>query len=79
MAKHLIRRVRQDANITAVERSIECNMDLPEGSVRLVLPKGRKARNDMPVASLRRSYAKATARAEQKALRRRAREMTQAE
>lgn len=50
------RQVRDDASIAAAERCIAKTMGLPEGSIKLVRPNGRKARSDASVKSLRAQY-----------------------
>jgi hypothetical protein len=50
------RRVRKNASVGSAQRSIAREMGLPEGSIKLVLPSGRKARADASVASLRGKY-----------------------
>jgi hypothetical protein len=53
LRKNLIRR---DATISRAEHEIERVFGLPHGSVRLVLPSGRKARTDKLVGSLLRDW-----------------------
>ncbi len=50
------RRLRDDASIGSAERTIARDFGLPAGSIRLVLPNGRKARRDKDVAGLRRDW-----------------------
>lgn len=44
--------VRSDATVGATERRMEKCFGLPNGSVCLLLPSGRKARSDKEVGSL---------------------------
>lgn len=44
---------REDGAIGALQRTIEKNFKLPDGSVKLVYPSGRKARSDADVGALR--------------------------
>ncbi len=44
--------LRRDASVGTGQRVIEKQFGLPEGSVRLVLPSGRKARVDKVINSL---------------------------
>lgn len=46
------RRARADATIASIQRTMERKFGLPEGSVKLVYPSGRKARVDATVGSL---------------------------
>ena len=46
------RAARVDASVGTIARSIEKNFKLPEGSVRLVLPTGRKAHVDGKISNL---------------------------
>lgn len=50
------RQVREDASIASTERTIAHTMGLPEGSIKLILPNGRKAISDASVKSLRAKY-----------------------
>ena len=43
---------RRDASVTAGQREIERVFALPEGSVRLYLPSGRRARGDKTIGAL---------------------------
>jgi hypothetical protein len=61
MAKKLRRReytprrvfsMRSDASVWTAQREIERVFGLPEGSVYLVLPSGRRARSDKNIGSL---------------------------
>ena len=51
------RSANANAWIETIQATIEEEMRLPEGSVRLVYPSGRKARSDATVGSLRRRWA----------------------
>lgn len=46
------RAARVDATIATITREIERVFKLPEGSVRLVLPNGRKAHQDGRISNL---------------------------
>lgn len=46
------RAARVDATVGAIIRRIESDYKLPDGSVRLVLPSGRKAHMDGKIANL---------------------------
>ena len=48
---------RRDARVGTITSRIEKDYGLPEGSVRLILPNGRKARVDGRIASLLRNWA----------------------
>ena len=50
------RRLRDDASIASAEKSIAREFGLPPGSIRLVLPNGRKARSDKDIAGLRKDW-----------------------
>lgn len=51
---------RCDARIGSINRRIESDYGLPEGSVCLVLSTGRKARIDATVGALQRNWSKLT-------------------
>ena len=46
------RAARVDASVGSIIRSIERDYGLPEGSVRIVLPSGRRAHVDGKIANL---------------------------
>ena len=48
--------LRTDGSIASAQETIEKDLSLPSGSVRLVNPNGRKARADGSVGSLLRSW-----------------------
>ena len=50
------RSLRDDASIAAAEATIAREYNLPVGSIRLILPSGRKARTDKTVAGLRKDW-----------------------
>ena len=50
------RRARKNASLDSVQKRLEDLLGLPYGSVKLILPSGRKARGDSSVESLRRSW-----------------------
>jgi hypothetical protein len=49
---------RSDAGLPAMIRTIEKTYKLPEGSVQLVYPSGRKVRSDATVGNLRKKWQK---------------------
>lgn len=49
-------RLRTDASIAAAQREIARVFDLPEECIRLVNPRGRKARDDKKVGALLRDW-----------------------
>jgi hypothetical protein len=51
------RNIPANASIEAAERAIVRTLGLPDGSIRLVLPSGRKARRDATVQSLKDHWA----------------------
>jgi hypothetical protein len=50
------RAARKDASIPALVQTIAAMLDLPEGSVQLVYPSGRRAGANASVGSLRRNW-----------------------
>ena len=50
------RKLRDDASVGSAERTIARDFGLPAGSIRLILPNGRKARRDKDVAGLRKDW-----------------------
>lgn len=54
------RGLRADGSIAAAHRTIETTFGLPEGSVRLVYPSGRKARSDATVGAFLRHWLRAS-------------------
>lgn len=46
------RAARSDATVGSIARRIEKDFKLPEGSIRLVLPSGRKAHVDGKISNL---------------------------
>lgn len=48
--------LRSDASVKSGQRRIEKVFKLPEGSVRLVLPSGRKARSDKKIEAWLRDW-----------------------
>lgn len=48
--------LRVDGSVQTAHRTIEQKFGLPEGSVRLVYPSGRKARSDANVGALLRHW-----------------------
>lgn len=50
------RKFRDDSSIASATAQIESVYGLPKGSVRLVHPRGRKARTDGKVGGLRKKY-----------------------
>jgi hypothetical protein len=50
------RKFREDASIATVEKTIAEISGLPEGSVRIVYPSGRKARSDSDVGKLKKYW-----------------------
>ena len=50
------RRARADSSLATLQRSIERDYGLPQGSIRIVRPDGRKVRCDAKVAHLRREW-----------------------
>ena len=46
------RKFRSNSSIKAVQNSIEQNFGLPEGSVRLINPNGKKIRSDATLKTL---------------------------
>lgn len=44
---------RSDASVGSLQRTIEKQFGLPDGSVRLLRPSGRSKRSDASIASLR--------------------------
>jgi hypothetical protein len=53
------RGARADASIASIIRRIECDYKLPEGSVRLYLPSGRRAHVDGSIQNLLNRWDKA--------------------
>jgi len=49
-------RLHDDGLVGNAARSIEREMKLPKGSVRLIYPSGRKARTDSTVGALKRRW-----------------------
>ena len=47
------RKAKSNSSIATVQRTLEAKFGLPEGSVKLVYPSGRKARTDSSVGALR--------------------------
>jgi hypothetical protein len=52
------RRVRDDASIKSTVKTLAHLSGLPEDSIRLQLPNGRKARSDAPLSNLKRKWSK---------------------
>lgn len=52
------RESRSDASVKATQQAAEKALGLPKGSVKIVLPSGRKAREDGTIQSLRNNYKK---------------------
>lgn len=52
------RKARGDASIATIQKTLEGKFGLPEGSVKLVYPSGRKARSDSKVELLTKSWEK---------------------
>lgn len=50
------RALRGDASIESAQRTIEKKLRLPEGSVRLVNPSGRRIRSDATVEALLKNW-----------------------
>ena len=50
------RKTRKDARVDTLEKKIEREQDLPEGSVKIVNPSGKDARGDKKVGTLREDY-----------------------
>jgi len=50
------RAARSDASVGTIINSIENDFGLPSGSVKLVLPTGRKARVDGKIRSLQKAW-----------------------
>jgi len=50
------RRAKSDCSIESLQKNIEETFGLPEGSIKIVYPTGRKARTDSDVGALRRSW-----------------------
>jgi len=49
-------KARKDATVGAITRQMAKDYGLPKGSIRLVGPRGRKARSDKQIGSLRESW-----------------------
>jgi len=52
------RKARGDASISTIQRTLERKFGLPEGSVKLFYPSGRKARSDSKMELLVKSWDK---------------------
>lgn len=52
------RRAKADGSIGSLQKTLESNFGLPEGSVKIVYPSGRKARVDADVGALRAHWGK---------------------
>lgn len=52
------RKARNDASISSMQATIEKQLDLPKGSVRLVNPSGKKVRANATIRKLRANWAK---------------------
>jgi len=50
------RRARDDASVGSIQGEIESVFGLPEGSVKLCDPSGRRVRADCRIGTLRRKY-----------------------
>lgn len=50
------RKARSDAPIDSIVKTIEETFNLPEGSVKLQYPSGRKARSDTTINQLRKKW-----------------------
>jgi len=50
------RESRSDASVKTTQQAAEKALGLPKGSVKIVLPSGRKAREDGSIESLRNTY-----------------------
>ncbi|MEN9866535.1 MAG: hypothetical protein RL748_2125 [Pseudomonadota bacterium] len=51
------RTARSDAPVDSIVKKIEKTFNLPEGSVKLQYPSGRKARSDTTINNLRKKWA----------------------
>ena len=52
----MTRKTRKDARVDTIERKIEKEKGLPEGSVKIFNPDGKDARGDKRVGRLREDY-----------------------
>jgi hypothetical protein len=52
------RSAKSDGSIASLQRTIEKQLNLPSGSVKIVYPSGRKARSDADVGALRAHWKK---------------------
>ena len=51
-----VRSARDDASVKSIAKRIEKDYGLPEGSVRIENPSGKKARSDGKIGSLRKRW-----------------------
>lgn len=51
-----VRKAKSDGSIGTLQNSIEKSFGLPEGSIKVVYPSGRKARSDADVGALKKHW-----------------------